>query len=157
MEGHETGMPGNRIVQRRDIAVAHQWFGITAQQRIVEPFQQTHAAVATAKTDDGVDIGRRERRMQVRQAPRITSGQIALGFGDPGIDPAQVATCFKPLNGRERIKLGRPSWGDDGDTTVVRQCLGQFRAVCVQTGLMIAGKVHPDDSLYGHEPQRYDG
>ena len=89
-------------VHRGDVAVADERGSGVPDRRDVQPLQRLHAAVATADREDGVDIGPRQRVLQLRRpghhGPRqkrlpLEDAVVPDGFeaqapqlGDPWLD-----------------------------------------------------------------------
>lgn len=78
MEGHEPGMASDGHMQRGDIAVAHEGFGMARQQSEVDLVQQTGRAVATTQAENGIHFRIGKRVVEVLQAGLVATGQIAL-------------------------------------------------------------------------------
>ncbi len=117
MKGHETRVTVDGKVQRRDIAITHERFGIGANQLEVQPVEQARCAVAATQAEDGIDLRIGKSRVQVAQAHVITAGQVAVALIHTREYPQFVATGAHPLPGFFNIQCGRAGRGDQADHT----------------------------------------
>ncbi len=78
VEADKARMARQGQVQGGDVAVAHEGFGVAAQQRKVDACQQPRAAVAAAQANNGVHAGVGKGAVQLVQPLRIAGGQVVV-------------------------------------------------------------------------------
>ena len=78
MKGHQAGQPLDWIQQCRDVAVADERLGVTADKVKVQIGQCAGCAIATAQADDAGHIRIGEHRVQIGGALLIRAGEIAV-------------------------------------------------------------------------------
>ena len=114
-------------MQRGDVAVAHQEFGLALDQCNIDVSQQAHGAVATAQADHGRDLVVSKRGVQVGQALAVGAGQVAMGR--VGHAATRVQPHAQAVAREERFDQGqafgrrRPGGGDDADEVARTQRL----------------------------------
>ncbi|MNL33235.1 hypothetical protein D3C87_1551320 [compost metagenome] len=86
MKRHKPCIATDRQVQRGDVAVADERFGVTAQQLEIDVIEQPRRAITTAQANDRIDLVIGERRVQVVEADLIAASQVTLLLVDTGVN-----------------------------------------------------------------------
>ena len=105
-------------VERRDVAEAHQPFGVPAQGREVEAREQAHRSVAAAEGDDGPYRGVVDHLLEVGRALGVGPREVGLrAVGVVGAVADVESPLLEAAADLRRVGLeGHASrWGDDGD------------------------------------------
>jgi hypothetical protein len=104
-------------VQRGDVGEADQGLGRPGGCAVRQPRQQACGAVATARAEHRPHLGVGQRRGQLRQAPRIITGEIALPLEQSRADLGAVARADQGQAGLEGGPVEAARGGDDRHAT----------------------------------------
>ncbi|MNE49538.1 hypothetical protein D3C80_1440630 [compost metagenome] len=99
MKRHETRVAADRQMQRGDVAVANERFGVITQQPEIDAIEQPGRAVTTAQADDRIDVIVGECAVQVIESYIIATGQVAVFLVDTGKHFQRVTPGAHPLHG----------------------------------------------------------
>ncbi|MNF97220.1 hypothetical protein D3C84_800400 [compost metagenome] len=121
MKGHEACITADRQVQRGDVAVADERFGVAAQQVEVDAIKQSWRSVTATKTDDRIDLAVGECGVQVSEPHFVATGQVAVPLVHAGIHPQRITASAHPGDGFFGVQRCGSGGCDDTDQPLRRQ------------------------------------